>query len=70
MANRKITYTRLDSGAWGVKGPADLIKVGASVEVTRKGSARGETQTETIAAIVFTNGEITKAAVAPRMRKG
>lgn len=56
------TYTKLQSGAWGVRGEGSPPAVGARVTVTKKS---GETKTETIECVVWSGQGKWIAAVAP-----
>lgn len=56
-----ITWTKLRSGAWGIKGAADAITEGATVTVTRKD---GTEKAATVAKVVWTDGQAAIAAVA------
>lgn len=71
MAYDTITYARLPDGSWGIRGPATKLRVGSDVEVKRRGAVKGETQTETVAAIVDTtaDGQIARARIAPRFTR-
>lgn len=65
-----VTYTRLRSGAWGVRGPAALLTspaagVMARVDVTRRD---GTTKSEAVVEVVWTDGITTIAAIMPTPR--
>ncbi len=49
--NAKITYTKLRSGDWGVRGPAAHVLRGMSVTVTKRS---GETKCEVVGRIIWT----------------
>jgi hypothetical protein len=56
------TYTKLRTGAWGVRS-TDRLTVGQTVTVTKRD---GSVKTETIHTIVWTGQGITLAALAPK----
>jgi len=56
------TYTKLRTGAWGVRS-TDRLTVGQTVTVERRDGSR---KSETIAQIVWRGEGITLAAVAPK----
>ena len=58
-----ISYTRLKSGDWGVKGPSGEVREGATVTVIKK---NGETKQETIEKVLFSRDGIALAAIKPR----
>lgn len=57
---KKITFSKLPNGRWGVRGPAEVLKLGARVDVSLKD---GTTETVTVKAIIWTRGEVSLAAV-------
>lgn len=59
-------YVRLPNGAWGVRVTGAQVRVGEQIEVTRRGAVEGETQTETVAAIVRTDRRYMLVSIAPR----
>jgi hypothetical protein len=56
----QIQYTKLRSGAWGIKGPAGVVKAGSRVQVTKRS---GETKTEVVAKVIWTDGSVAIAAL-------
>lgn len=55
-----VGYTKLKSGDWGVKGPADVVKAGATVTVVKKS---GETRQERIGRVVWTGSGVSIATI-------
>lgn len=51
---KKITYTKLRDGNWGVRGPADQVLEGMRVVVTKKS---GATKNETVGRIVWSGAD-------------
>jgi hypothetical protein len=62
-----ITYAKLHSGSWGVRSTEPVV-AGQVVTVRKR---NGEVKQETVANVVWTNGEVTLAAIveAPRPRR-
>lgn len=56
-----VTWTRLKSGAWGLRGPASVLLEGSDVTVTRR---NGETKAARVGRVLWTDGStaITKVA--------
>lgn len=55
-----ITYTKLKTDAWGVRGEGPAPKIGSSVTVAKKS---GETKQETIAKVISAGDGVWIAAV-------
>lgn len=58
-----ITYTKLRSGEWGIRGPASILRDGAEVTVAKKS---GERKVERVAKVVWQGDGIALAAIAQR----
>lgn len=63
MANNQITYAKLNSDEWGLRGP-NLV-AGAVVTVTKKS---GETQTETVSRVIWRGNGVALATIAATQR--
>lgn len=59
----QATYTKLKSGAWGVRVNSESVRKGQSITVAKKD---GSTKTETIAAVVWHGNGISLCAIAQR----
>ncbi len=56
-----VAYRRLRSGAWGVAGPADIVREGESVTVSKRDAS---TKVEQVGTVVWTDGSTAIAAIA------
>lgn len=55
-----VTYAKLKSGEWGVRGPAAELREGYNVTVTKKD---GSHKQETVQKILWTGGGVAVAAI-------
>ena len=55
-----VTYTKLRSGDWGVKGPSGTVREGATVTVTKKS---GESRQETVGRVVWIGDGVSIASI-------
>lgn len=62
-----ITYTKLRSGAWGVRGPAESVRSGSTIVVSKRD---GSTKTETVGRVLWTGDGIALASLARSKRSG
>jgi hypothetical protein len=55
-----ITFSKLRSGEWGIRGPASAIKAGANVTVTKRD---GSTTDAIVYRVVWTDQTVTLASI-------
>jgi len=59
--NTTVTYTKLRSGDWGLRGPATILSEGASVTVTKRS---GETKPATVGRVLWSGDGVAIATIA------
>lgn len=66
-----VTFSKLRSGGWGVRGPAAAIVVGQTAQVAKRD---GTVSTVTVSKVLWTDGTMSIASIlsdrAPRAQRG
>ncbi len=61
----QATWTKLRNGTWGARGDADAMAAGEQIEITTRA---GKVTVATVERVVWTDGQVTIAAVQERAR--
>jgi hypothetical protein len=56
-----VTFTKLKSGDWGLRGPVDLVKPGATVTVAKRD---GTTDAKRVGRVIWSGGGVALATIA------